>query len=76
MQNLLSIIIPIVFIVALTSFLVWINLDHTYRCTKCGNIFGLSLWEAALAPHVMEGRLVKCPKCGNRAWVTPVRKRR
>lgn len=48
-----------------------------WRCEKCGRIFSLSPFVAALMPHSFGGRkLAKCPDCGVRSWVSPVPKSR
>jgi DNA-directed RNA polymerase subunit RPC12/RpoP len=46
-----------------------------WQCGNCGNTFHLSPLTATLMPHSFGGRkLAKCPNCGVRSWVSPVRK--
>lgn len=45
-----------------------------YQCGKCGEKFDISPAKAVLAPHAMGNKLVRCPRCGEVSWVTPVPK--
>ena len=46
-----------------------------YKCGNCGRTFSLTPFAASLAPHRFGGsKLVMCPYCGSRSWVSPVPK--
>jgi DNA-directed RNA polymerase subunit RPC12/RpoP len=47
-----------------------------YQCEHCGGIFNLPPFTAVTAPHMMGKKLVKCPRCGMTAWVSPIRRDR
>jgi DNA-directed RNA polymerase subunit RPC12/RpoP len=72
-------IIPVVVIGAgfLVQFVVQqgITSRYDYQCGNCGQTFSLTPFAAAVAPHRFGGRkLVRCPHCGVRSWVSPVPK--
>jgi DNA-directed RNA polymerase subunit RPC12/RpoP len=71
-------IIPIVSAAILTVLFAfwqrWMSSTFDYQCANCGEIFSLPAWQAMLALHVVETKLVRCPNCGQMTWATPVRK--
>lgn len=70
-----GILIPIIIIpLALGAQLLFAR-RYDWRCQNCGHVFSLSPLTATLMPHSFGGRkLAKCPSCGVRSWVSPVRK--
>jgi DNA-directed RNA polymerase subunit RPC12/RpoP len=71
------IIVPIVLVLFGAHFAVQRNMStrYAYQCAKCGETFSLQPLKATLAPHRLGGaKFVKCPHCGRRSWVTPIRK--
>ena len=70
-----GILIPIIIIPLALGGQFFYASRHDWRCGSCGHTFSLSPFAAALLPHSFGGRkLAKCPHCGVRSWVTPVRK--
>lgn len=65
---------PLAFISVAMLFLGWMNRSFDYECSQCGSRFSLSFWQAALSPHMMGRKLVRCHECGNWGWATAVRK--
>lgn len=72
-------VIPVIVIVAafLAQFIAQqaITSRYDYQCDNCGRTFSLTPWAASVAPHRFGGsKLVRCPHCGVRSWVSPVPK--
>jgi DNA-directed RNA polymerase subunit RPC12/RpoP len=72
-------LIPVIVIAAafLVQFLVQqgITSRFDYQCGNCGRTFSLTPLAASVAPHRFGGsKLVTCPHCGVRSWVSPVPK--
>ena len=65
---------PIVIILLAMLLMGWINRSFDYECAECGARFSLSFWQAALSPHMMGRKLVRCPECGSRGWAAATRK--
>lgn len=52
----------------------WMISNLDYQCTNCGGYIYLDPWQAALAPHSMGSKWVRCPHCGQMTWARPIRK--
>lgn len=70
----LSAIVPVLIIALAMLFMGWINRNFDYECAGCGRRFSLSFWQAALSPHMMGRKFVRCPGCGRRGWAAAIRR--
>ncbi|MDH7576450.1 MAG: hypothetical protein QHH75_01265 [Bacillota bacterium] len=50
----------------------WHARNTAYICPKCGHFFMISAMEDFLSPHMIDQKLLKCPKCGKRSWCQAV----
>ncbi len=70
--------IPLVVLAIATVFALywarWQTSTFDYQCANCGQIFGLSPWQALAVPHAMGKKWLKCPTCGQATWAAPVPK--
>jgi DNA-directed RNA polymerase subunit RPC12/RpoP len=56
--------------VAVLAMLVrWHAAKTGYRCPGCGREFMISAWADLPSPHMLTTKYVKCPECGQRAWI-------
>ena len=68
-------LIPIVIILLGLAAQMAFSSRFDWQCGNCGHTFSLSPLTAAVMPHRFGGqKLVKCPNCGVRSWVSPVPK--
>jgi len=46
----------------------WHSRSTGYRCSDCGAEFEISALVDFISPQVPDKKLLKCPRCGKRAW--------
>jgi DNA-directed RNA polymerase subunit RPC12/RpoP len=52
----------------------WMASAWGYRCPDCNEMFQLTLLAQFTAVNMGDERNVRCPKCGKRHWIKPVRR--
>jgi predicted RNA-binding Zn-ribbon protein involved in translation (DUF1610 family) len=54
--------------VGLFSLVRWHAKNTAYICPNCGYIFTISTRKDFLSPHMIDKKLLRCPKCGESSW--------
>ncbi len=52
----------------LALLVTWHARSFGYRCPKCGEEFGISVFADFISPHMLTTKYLKCPRCGKRSW--------
>ena len=64
--------VVLLYIVWIIGWLAWLIKWHSkafvYQCNFCRAIFEVSPMGDALSPHMMDTKLLRCPKCGHSDW--------
>ena len=58
--------------VALFLLVRWHAKSTAYICPKCGHTFMISTTKDFLRPHLIDKKLLRCPKCGEKSWCEAV----
>lgn len=50
----------------------WHAKNTFYICSKCNHTFAISTLKNFLSPHMIDKKLLRCPKCGESSWFEAV----
>lgn len=64
--------VVILYVIWIIGWLTWLIRWHAaafvYQCNFCKIHFSVTPWRDALSPHMMDTKLLRCPKCGKSDW--------
>ncbi len=55
-----------IFVASLYLLVRWHAGNTGYRCPACGSFFTISTLTDFVSPHLLDGKWLRCPKCGER----------
>lgn len=52
----------------------WHAVSYSWQCSKCNDIFNITVLTDFISPHGFGKKYVKCPKCQKRVWAYEIKR--
>ncbi len=59
-------------LIAAAVFYIRFYRHEHFRCPRCGHCFKPPVLQMIFAVNAVEGKIIRCPKCGEREYMEPV----